>query len=386
MRILVCYPVRHTGGAQNLIARVSTQLARSFPVQLIVCDFVDGYVKSVLEENSIEFDFFEYDELSQLRIDGDCVFLTPLSELSNFNYDFLPSSIKILTWAIHPSGFLSFFRYRSVYTKFPVRFSGGIARVLEFFRFRQLREMIGSLTINGGLISMDAANSSSMSSFFTCDFAMPIIPIGIELNQPCSGENFSRCGPIEFVWLGRIDKDKYRSILHVGNTLSFLADHFGRDLVLHVIGEGDSLSRLKKQSFEGVEMRYPGTLSGAALDDYLKTGLYVGFAMGTSVLELVKLNVLTFTIDLIRFRGVFPFTNIYLFSSCADAYLGDVSYMPKKTISLDQFKQCLSSYDATCLDQSNFLHGTFDVTSISSDIYDRCLTTKVTWAMLRTIL
>lgn len=385
MKIFVCYPVRSVGGAQNLLLRTLENLSLNKELDLVVCDFHGGYISRSLTTLNINYQFIDFLDVKKLSFDENTVFFTPLSEISNFGPEFLSENVRIFAWGIHPSGILSFFKFKHIYTRLPLSWARMFAVVLEGSRFRRVRRFIDELMTGSSLVVMDDANENAILKFCGIQKSICQIPIGLKI-LPIRRRKCSDLDNIEYIWLGRVDKDKYASIIHVAYTLSFVARSQGVHIKLHVVGEGDCLGRLKTQTFDFLELVFPGSLMGNNLMHYTQNICFVGFAMGTSVLELVNCNVLTFTVDLIRFRRPLPLDNIYIFSGKNNGYLGDAAYSRQSATTLSQFSSLISNYETIIEKQRNFMVTKFDI-SANTELVFKCLTSgRTKWADVRGLI
>lgn len=382
MNLFICYPVRNIGGAQLLLLRIASYLYVHKKIKIHLCDFNDGFIKNELNKLSIEFSFYDINNFNASSLPMDMVFLTPLSEISNYDVNFFPEGMRVLAWAVHPSGVLSFFKMVKLYTKIKPSILNFLITVFEKNKNRKFRLFIDSLHVNNALMCMDAANLNSIINITKKSITTAIVPIAIDVYS--SGRlniNIDRV-LLEYVWLGRLDNDKIKSLIHVIKTISAMSQKNNFNAVFHVVGYGDKKDYLQGLDFPGVTLIFPGILVGNDLKSYLSEKPVVGFAMGTSVLELVKIGVLTFVVDLFNSTDTVPFQNIYPFALDGRNYLGDISSNSKFLLLEENFVEIINEYSENSLRQYNFLCAKYSIEVVAEEVYFKLISTKFKWHML----
>ncbi len=94
---------------------------------------------------------------------------------------------------------------------------------------------------------------------------------------------------LSFVWLGRLDVDKYHTILTFLNELESLSSSY--KITLYIVGVGNKEKTLRKKCEKMVtKVVFIGKLFGEELKEFIVDNVDIGLAMGTSALDIAKMG------------------------------------------------------------------------------------------------
>ncbi|MGF7231484.1 hypothetical protein, partial [Arachidicoccus sp.] len=171
-----------------------------------------------------------------------------------------------------------------------------ISRIFEVFEFQHFKKINSFLSIgheNFGIYFMSLRNFLTNKKLFNLKFEPNYLPIPIFVNA----DYLNNQRKIEFTnrtlktinvcWISRLDKDKIKILILVLNDVLTYNRDAENKIVLHVIGNGEDLSKLEgfKERL-GRNLIMPGVIQGRSLSDYLqKENIDFGISMGTSALE-----------------------------------------------------------------------------------------------------
>lgn len=121
---------------------------------------------------------------------------------------------------------------------------------------------------------------------------------------------------IKVVWLGRIDMDfKIHILKKVLLDIDLIKEDLGNQVVFNIIGNGPGLEELKK--FVRLKINYQvnflNELKGNCLSNALKEN-HIGFAMGTSALDIAAVKVPTVLLDF-SYNEIVDYNYRWLFES-----------------------------------------------------------------------
>ncbi len=278
--VLFFYPSNILGGAELLFIKCADYLSQQtelFNVKYV--DYVFGCAYKIGINEKIKL--IEYKN-SSLDLKEGTIVILPLSYITYVDKFFNNiESLKFLFWSLNPTN-LS----RQIYF-----YKNSIPSVNK-----NNREVIGKslrdLTENGVIRYMDYNNYFTSSKTFlfrasTIDY-LPISVSDFEI-KPYNEihSKYSNDGTITFLWLGRLDADKYFTIVVFLNELEKLSDI--RNIQLLIVGIGNKERSIRKKCKDlSFNVEFLGKVYGKDLDDLIDKRVDIGLAMGTSALDIAK--------------------------------------------------------------------------------------------------
>lgn len=297
----IFYAVRHIGGAQLLFARMAEQLVARHGWKVRLIDLEDGFIRAQFLQRAVQHEFTPW-EPGQKVLVGDSVLLLGFGELPEaLRYLQETGPVRVVLWSIAPHNVLAYFRLGFVYHRLPAGVRQFAARTLEPRRWRRNRALFTELRLNHSLAQMDGTNATFPRSMGLECFDGEFLPVPVSVVKPAA-ERADGNGERSVGWLGRLSDDKVNSIQASAEWCSWHAIQAGITVDYHVIGTGEALVRLQNIRLPGVRFIYAGELRDDALAHYIRRHFRVGFAMGTSLLEIAKLGVPTVITDYSRGR------------------------------------------------------------------------------------
>jgi hypothetical protein len=288
--VTLFYAVRHVGGAQLLFARTVAELFARHGWSIGLVDYEDGFVRKTLSESGVSFDFIPYGGSVGPIAVRDTVLLLGLGELPEALSALAGTpETRILLWGIHPHNPLAFFRHGYLYNRLKPGWRTGAVRSLEPRRWNRVRSLFTALHTRKALAFMDGANVRYAETLGLGVPESPFLPVPLAMKK--TPEARVPTGALSVGWLGRLGKDKFNTLIATLQLCSRYAQAQKADVEYHVIGEGPMLPELTGRIFPGVRLVLAGTLRDVALDQYLVRHVQVGFAMGTSILEIALLGI-----------------------------------------------------------------------------------------------
>lgn len=115
------------------------------------------------------------------------------------------------------------------------------------------------------------------------------VPISLPSAHSPASSNLVEGDKINVGVLGRLSLDKVFSVLNLLDNLSKL--ELKKSVVLHVIGDGPEKSRINPREYQGINIKFVGTVTGDHLTEYLREKIDILFGMGTSILEGAALRI-----------------------------------------------------------------------------------------------
>ena len=264
------------GGAELLFLRSARYLCNLPEYKIFYVDYNGGYAIENIEKG-IPICHLEYDGENAIEVPEDSVIITPLSFLPIiYHYIHKKSDIHFLFWSINPLNLAS---YVNLYRM----------RILSSIKKRSLLgKYIKILSEQGIIRYMDHNNyyTNSIIFNFQCN-NVEYLPIFTDDYLPYMSHKRKEDGYLNFLWLGRFDIDKYKTIATFFNELEIIAKKLR--IRFYLVGGGSKETYLKnlssKCSFETIFM---GRVIGKELDTIIEEKIDVGLAMGTSSLDIAK--------------------------------------------------------------------------------------------------
>lgn len=278
--IAFCYPSRVAGGAEFLFVKCANYLAQTGQYRISYIDYDDGFGYNLLKANTL-IEHVPYEKGQRVSLREDTIVITPLNYISSLEFFFSsPQSLKYLIWSINPYNLVSAINLHR--HKF---FTIGKKKRTEIGK--KLKE----LSERGIIRYMDYNNYYWNSTVFNFSINQKyFLPISVDdFSIPTITSRSFDDNSISFLWLGRLDIDKYNTVLTLLNELDILADKY--KVTLYIVGSGKKEKELRDCSRQNnAKIIFTGPLFGAELNDLIANKIDIGFAMGTSALDIAKLG------------------------------------------------------------------------------------------------
>ncbi len=222
---------------------------------------------------------------TKIALPDGMVTIAPLSHLAELRFMMSSKVLKssFLFWSIHPEciPYIIYSSYRNI------------------FRFgnNKLRNKLVKYTNDGNVFFMDGANLYGFEKYLKTKINAPTyLPIPIEFGYLNSNFKRKNRNFINIIWLGRLSYDKVNSVVKIIEDIS--NSKCGLNINLNVVGDGVGSNKIFNAGKERlVNVNFIGILENAVLDEYLIKEVDFGIAMGTSCLEISKLNIPVAIID-----------------------------------------------------------------------------------------
>lgn len=296
MNIYIYYTVKLPGGAQDLFIRALNALDKDPRNSInVICQ--DGsYIESRLKELGAQIKFYNHsDDLSHL---GDGVLISALSEILLIKQLKLNSEMKILLWSLSPYNTCVFFHSKSMIARrYPILFRNLICKTIEKNRHEKLIKFHSVCSEKQGIIYQDMANVDFIKSFNAKANNEAIVPILFEPTEKPNIKKLNKNMQFSFGWLGRLDPDKSIELKKLLISLSKFALKNKINIDFHIVGHGKKLSYFETKKFRGINSKVMGSIYGDDLKEYMLKNFQIGFAMGTSVIDIASLGIPAIIVD-----------------------------------------------------------------------------------------
>jgi len=245
---------------------------------VLYVDYDDGYAINLLKGNDT-ISHIHYEAGGKANIPEGTIVIAPLSYLPLIERVIeQPQNKKYLLWSLHPYNLVS---YINLY------------RQRLFTIGRRKRKEIGEILLRlskkGVIRYMDYNNYywSSKVFSFNCGEA-PYIPIYVaDFDRHRPNPRKREQNELSFMWLGRLDGDKYYTIATFLNELESISADYS--VTFYIVGGGNREKELRKKSrATNVNVVFTGKLVGEELTRLINEKVDIGLAMGTSALDIAK--------------------------------------------------------------------------------------------------
>lgn len=278
--VVFCYPSRLIGGVEFLFVKCAKYLATKESYHVHYIDFSDGFGYGLLKDNK-SIEHIEYYSGHSVILPEGAIVVTPLNYLPLFESVIgNASKCKFIFWSLSPFNviyYINLYKHKL--------FTIGLRKRKEIGTY------LKKLSEKGIVRYMEYNNYFFSSTVFSykCE-NLSFLPIFIDDFEKCQIKPYNFVDKeISFIWLGRIDIDKYNTIATYINELEGLISDY--KVTLYIVGDGKKKEYLKKQYKETpVHIIYKGKMVGEELKDLIYNKIDIGLAHGTSALDIAKMG------------------------------------------------------------------------------------------------
>lgn len=291
-KIYIFYPSRITGGAEFLFKTVADFLKSHLDVYLV--DICDGWLSRNIENIQI----IQLKEDVKIHLDEESVLITTANLIRKLDIYFF-GDFKVIAWIVQINNIIPALPKVGAFQYNPI-----LKSFLKETFLKSEYEKINSLTLylqkNNALYTMDDACNDVFFKYFDrrVDKYLPVIISEDKIDENLIEKKYSS-GKINCVWLGRLDNQFKNPILHhLLFDLSDYSRYSHKEIVFDIIGDGPGIFSAKKISkkIKNIEINFLGEMHGEVLRHTLRTH-DIGFAMGTSALEISACGTPTVLLD-----------------------------------------------------------------------------------------
>lgn len=383
------FPYRPVSGVPVLFARMARYFAESLGVPVRVVDYPDGYqAKTLAGVSGVEL--VPFADGQPLLIDDDAVLIMQGILPATIRPELQPAAgTRLLFWTLHPLNWIQTLLPFAKARDWQVRHPGWdhlVSTIVLPGHLRDMRQFLHGLDDAAALYFMDGTTLESTSKRLGTEFASPrMLPVAVETKG--TRRRFvweGRADAVRVGWVGRLADFKMPTLLHLIERLAAYA-RTGRDVELHVIGEGPAESDLIAAFAAHRELRavHVGRLSGAGLDSYLLTHVDLLAAMGTSALEGARLGIPTLLLDIAygSLIGDHPFRWLH---DAQNFTLGEIIPERRRTTSDQSLERILDTIQARYVDASDatyaFCASQHDLARVATSLRGAIEQTTYRWA------
>lgn len=292
MNFVFYNPSRIVGGAEHLFFRLY-ELYKQQGYSCKVVDYADGAF-SVL--GVPPQDVIAISSIREKFIATCDVFLLP----PNMAYEALRNvsmgeDSKVIFWSIHPYNcipILPFAFYKKLEASSFLKKT--IDLVLLGVQFKYARSLFKSASDKNALLFMDGENYSFGQKFIGGQVAKHFLPIPSPVISDSKVKIDVQRKSLNFFWVGRLVDFKIGALNRVIQDLEAWSQQQGVDVVLHIVGSGDSEDKMLTPEYCKIQKH--GYVDNATLHELLATTADAVFSMGTSTLESGAIGVPSFIV------------------------------------------------------------------------------------------
>lgn len=291
-KIVIFYPSEITGGAEFLLKTIADFLKKDY--NLTIIDINDGWLsKNISDVNKIFID-----KNKKIELDDNITLITTANLIRRLD-EFFTGNFSLIGWNIQgfnmipilpKLGTIQHFRIIRIFLKYTFLFT----------EYLYLKKLIKYLKYKNSLYIMDETCNDIFKKYYNISFNeyLPVvIPDEKFLLTKKIFNNLNN--KINCVWLGRLDNEFKTPILnHLLINISEYAKNFNGKIIFNIIGNGPGLEITKNVANKIVNVEINFLLEKR--DNELKDLLVksdIGFAMGTSALEIAACNIPVVLLD-----------------------------------------------------------------------------------------
>lgn len=293
--VAVFYPSKHVGGAQFLLKTAIELLRKNY--HTVVIDIEDGWLL-----NNATADAYIVTGAQRVYLNDNVTLIVPATYIRRLNRYF-SGKFQVVAWKMHAFNLIPFVPLYGSTAQFRYCNRMLLKYTVLFPKYRFLRRLTKTLVAHNAIYAIDEECNRIAHGYLGLRYS-GYLPVCI------SDDKILRCDPTpsphdtasplkKVVWLGRLDGVFKNSILmRVMKDLDATAQVLGETLYLQVIGSGEGEEEIWDAASKliAVRVEFLGTLSGSNLMDVLNQA-EIGFAMGTSALEIASSGTATILLD-----------------------------------------------------------------------------------------
>ena len=321
--IYVFYPSKIMGGAEYLMIRTAI-LLKNNGVDVGLIDVENGWISRNIDGiNKI----FIKDKKIKLK-DTD-ILITTANFIYKLDVFFERSDAKVLLWNIQSYNLI---------INFPKFFRGNyflkkIENIYLNYKEPIHKKNLELIIKKNGIVSMDGECDKTLFHRYQINFKN-FLPIFIndekfKLHELATEDK----NTIRIIWLGRIDLDfKIHILKKVLLDINYLRKYFDEKIIFNIIGDGPGLDSLVEFCKKEVkfEVEFLGEREGNDLN-YILSQSDIGFAMGTSALDLAAKKIPTVLLDF-SYKEVTDYNYKWIFETSHYILGRDISLLSKSEI------------------------------------------------------
>ncbi|QPF32216.1 hypothetical protein H0S56_00420 [Acinetobacter lwoffii] len=307
--IYLFYSSNIMGGAEYLIINCANILVGK-GLEVGIIDYPNGWVVSNISNPLIQKRYIFQGE--KIRLDEDDIIITTANNMYKLDNLFFESNAKVLFWTVQPYNVVLKLPYFLSTNKF--------FKVLgEMYLNKKIKYHKNNLELilnKNGIVSMDDECNKILKNTYNISYKN-FLPIFIDFNKFRKGNYVCEDKDvINIVWLGRIDLEfKIYILKKLLLDLEKVNSKFKSKFVFNIIGCGPGLENLKNFTKENISFKvnFLYELKDSELDVVLEKS-DIGFAMGTSALDISAKRVPTILVDF-SYKDIFYYKYRWIFET-----------------------------------------------------------------------
>jgi hypothetical protein len=297
-KVYIFYPSKIVGGAEFLLKRVSDLICQNCKVEII--DVEGGWLSRNFEKNSsVSVKYLRSDK--KIVLPDDAVLITPASLLRVLDVYFEPTCARLLFWVVQPYNVVPVFPLFRNLQRNNVMVGRLVQKYLLGREYSFYKRVLEQGISKGSVYGMDQETNEVLKQYYGLEYP-GYLPVVIDEASFSLGEEKDAgdsASPLRAVWLGRLDLEfKYNILIRVIEDLDSVSEANQVQMTLRIIGDGpgrDALTTFCRKK-KHLKVEFLGELLAESLHREI-VECDLGFAMGTSAIELSAKGVPTILLD-----------------------------------------------------------------------------------------
>ncbi|MEG0229551.1 MAG: hypothetical protein RR640_03000, partial [Oscillospiraceae bacterium] len=287
--IYLFYPSKMTGGAEFLFLRTAKLLAKSGK-DVVIFDIKDGWVSNSVDCGNIKKIIYNG---CKIELASDDILITTSNLMYSLDYFFKKSEAKIIFWTIQPYNILFSFPIKNKSLKNLI--ISLYAKIRRNSHIDYLRKLIHENSI----VAMDGECNKTIKKFYGLKYNN-FLPVYIDDEKLKKTINVSSLTDfVNVIWIGRIDMEfKIYILKKVIKDLDDLCRGNKYKINFNIVGNGPGYDALKvfSNNMRNLSINLLGEKHGDDLKKLIEKQ-NIGFAMGTSALDIAASGIPTILLD-----------------------------------------------------------------------------------------
>lgn len=291
-KIYIFYPSKITGGAEFLFKTLADFLKNHVEIYLV--DIHEGWLSLNIENIKI----LRVEEGSRIHLDEESVLITTANLIRKLD-NYFSGDFKLIAWIVQVNNIIPSLPKVGAFQYNPL-----FKLLLKRTFLKSEYEIINSLSLylqeNNSLYTMDDACNDVFYNYFGRRVSkyLPVV-VSEEKFHEISIEKKYFSERFNCVWVGRLDNQFKNPILHhLLFDLSIYSRDNRKEIIFDIVGDGPGLDSAKKiaKKIKNIKINFLGEIRGETLINTIRAH-DVGFAMGTSALEIAACGTPTVLLD-----------------------------------------------------------------------------------------
>lgn len=296
------FPYYDVSGIPVLFLGLAEFISINYNYEVYIIDYKNGYM-ALNRKGKSKIKLIEFKDGVHLYTSETILVMQAILPYAIRPELLISKNTKVFFWNLYPDNFFPFVFPLNFFPKMLLNNVNFYQLILKRFykkTFGKVKSFVSEMNDCKALIFMDSSNLKRTNEILGLELDPKFfLPISCQENCVDVKKNSSNKIGLNISWVGRICDFKVYILLYTVEKVSFLAKKLKKNIVFHIIGNGNKIDLINNLSVNNkfFKLKLVGELGKDQLDQYLINYIDINAAMGTSALESAKLGIPTVLLD-----------------------------------------------------------------------------------------